>query len=522
GLVPLAGGGLAVAAAVAAGAGFRAIEVPAAAGETDDVAYVAGLVPFDQNEAGRGFRTAAEQFARVATLPPAPIGPNGRPRRVGERVEQIRSGGVAADDKELAEWVAAVYEMDRGPALPPGAVVAPAAPTWYESVAAAADPAHPVGLFEHPLVTPTTAGSPTLENGRAMGIVVLGHGVFRQAAGDPATFPDDLRAALALARSMRNGSITTALHRGNDLTAVGLAAAARWLARLDGRPDLARRALDEVLRDERAVMTRLLPDGTVVRADVPAAGWGAPFDPTPHQLADRYVVREQMKAPSQWLPGLVTPPGKDREAANPEVDLVSFAWSVPWERERTRRLVAYGLEPGHADGYRRLTRGRPGAALLTVRAAGANELRATDIFLRACRRGLAAQLAVRLYLHDRGVAPPDLSALVAGGYLPAVPPDPFSPTGAPFGYRVPAADETLPPNPPPSPNPAATPGPAAPGMNVVVRAQPPVPVRAGQPIIWSVGPDGADDGGRSAPLVVAAPARANDLVFLVPLPPGKP
>ena len=122
-------------------------------------------------------------------------------------------------------------------------------------------------------MTQTTAGSPTLETARAMAAVVLGHGVYRQAAGDPAAFPDDLRTVLALARSMRNGSITTALHKGDDVTRLALVAAGRWLARLDGRPDLARRVLAEVLRDERAALSRVLPDGTVARAEFRDAGW---------------------------------------------------------------------------------------------------------------------------------------------------------------------------------------------------------------------------------------------------------
>jgi hypothetical protein len=339
-----------------------------------------------------------------------------------------------------------------------------------------------------------------------MGVVLLAHGMYRQAAGDPAAFPDDLGTALALARSMRNGGVTAALHRGNDLTALSLAAATRWLGRVgDDRPDLLRTALDEVLRDDRAVMTRFLPDGGLARADVPPAGWGEPFDPLPHQLADRFVVREQMRAPTQWLPAQLTPPGKDKEAANPAVELVAFAWSVPWERERTRRLVAFGLEPGHGDEYRALTRGRPGAALLNVRPAAATELTSTDLFLRACRRALAVELAARLYRARHGAFPPDLAALAAGGFLPAPPPDPYSPTAAPLGYRVPAADESLPPEPPPG-----------------NRGPQPVRVAAGQPVVWSVGPDQIDGGGRSAPVAAVMTAPAGDLVFLVPLPPGPP
>ncbi|MBN9519102.1 hypothetical protein J0H58_11380 [bacterium] len=376
------------------------------------------------------------------------------------------------------------------------------------AAAAAADPALAVGLFDHPLLTRSTAGTPTLETGRAMAVVMLGHGLLQQADGDPAALPDDLRTALAVARSMRNGSITASLHKGNELTVLATATATRWLTRLgDDRPDLVREVLDEILRDERAVMTRVLPGGTVARAETPATGWGEPFDAVPHQQADRFVVREQMKAPTMWLPGLVTPPGRDRDAPNPEVDVVAFAWSVPWERERTRRLVAFGLDPAHADAYRRLTRGRPGAGLATVRPAAPGELAAADQFVRACRRGLLVQLAARLYRRDRGAFPPDLPALVAAGFLPAVPPDPYSPTGEPLRYRVPATDETLAPHP--------APGGARP-------VSPPAEVKAGQPVTWSIGPDGLDDGGRSHPVVHNAPSRAVDLVFLVPLPPTAP
>jgi hypothetical protein len=483
-----------------------------------------GLITFQENETGRLFRAAAEQYARAGGMPVNPR-PGARPYKLAEQVEQLRGGGFDGTKPELGEWVQAVYDADRAvPAPAPPGAIGPGAPqpvpgpadaamparpavaeAWYAQALAAADPAQPVAIFEHPRLTPTTAGSATLEHGRGMAVVVLSHGLYRQTAGDPAAFPADLRTGLAVARSLRNGSITAALHRGNDVTALALAATARWLSRVDGRPELVRGVLDEVLRDERAVMTRVLPDGTTRKAELVTTGWGEPFDQLPHQLADRYVVREQMKDPSGWLPQLVTPPGRDKNAPNPEVDLVAFAWSVPWERERTRRLVAYGLEAEYADDYRRLTRGRPGAALLAVRPAGSGELAGLDRFLRACRRGLAVSLACRLYHHDRGSYPPDLAALVPA-YLPDVPPDPYSPAGAALRYRVPAEDEYLP---------EPTVGAAGKG------APPPTRVRAGQPVVWSVGPDGVDGGGRTAPFVISTATRATDLVFVVP-PPARP
>jgi hypothetical protein len=505
GLGPLVGGAGAVLLAAAAGVGFRAVQVPDTGGGADDYAYVVALPPFEKNEAGRGFRAAAEQFARVSLLAP-PAG-TGR-RRAAERVEQFRASGFAADDKELVDWVAAVYELDRPP-TPPGAAPPPPPPreqTWHGFAALTAEQAGAVGLFEHPLVTKTAAGSPTLENGRVMAGVILARGVYRQAAGDPAAFPDDLATALAVSRSMRNGSVVSALARGDDVTRLALSATRSWLARLDGHPDLLRRVLDEWLRDERAVMTRIRPDGTVAAAELPAAGWGAPFDPLPYVLAERHVLREQMKAPTEWLPDLLTPAGKDREAANPAVDLVAFGWSVPWERERTRRLVAYGLDPDHADDYRRLTRGRPGAGLMNLRNLAPGDLAGQDQFTRTCRRALIVQLAARIYHHTNQAFPADPTALVAAGLLPELPPDPYS-AAAPLRYRLPAADEVLPAS-PPQPTPGTGAG----------RQPPPVTVRAGQPVVWSVGLNGTDEGGLNLPVALSVPPRGADLVFVTPLP----
>ena len=72
----------------------------------------------------------------------------------------------------------------------------------------------------------------------------------------------------------------------------------------------------------------------------------------------------------------------------------------------------------------------------------------------AWRRMAATALAIRLYQLDHGQRPADLAQLVPE-YLPAVPLDPFNPTGGPLRYR-----------------PAATP-----------------------PILYSVHEDGVDDGG---------------------------
>ena len=85
--------------------------------------------------------------------------------------------------------------------------------------------------------------------------------------------------------------------------------------------------------------------------------------------------------------------------------------------------------------------------------------RAVQFHFRALtsRRLAATGLAIRLYEIDHGHRPHTLNELVPD-YLPAIPLDPFSPDGAPIGYR-PDADP---------------------------------------PVLYSVGDDGVDDGGEFA------------------------
>lgn len=487
---------------LAAGIGYRVVEIPDERGAEEDIRYVAGLVQFDSNEAGRWFRTAAEQYARIAGLGAPGVdrgaGTTARRNRMEDSVERIPIYGFSANDLEVNAWLAHVYSVDF-----PHAVEGREAP-WYTLAEMAAR--LPTGLFEHPQITSTATDKITLENGRRMAVVILAHGLQQQAAGDPAALASDLRTVLALGRNMRNGSIVVALMQGTAVTRTALMATDRWLEQLRGRPDLLRAALDAVLEDERALPTRILSDGQVLRAEIPKDDLQIPFDPTPHLLAEQYVVREMMKAPNQWLPEQITPMGGDREVTTPVTDLVSFAWSVWWERERTRRLVGLGIETGNGPKYHRLARGRPGAALLTVRVPAAADLVNLDKELRVYRRAIAIKLAVRLYMAEKGATPADLSSLVVAGYLPHAPIDPYS--DRPFQYRV---------------SPGEFFGPPLRGMGgASIGPTPTVAVsqaKPGQPVIWSVGPDVKDQGGRSLPLVPGNPSRAEDLVFLVPLPP---
>jgi hypothetical protein len=336
------------------------------------------------------------------------------------------------------------------------------------------------GMYETPqLVSSTAVTAAGLDNARRMAVAFLARGLQLQSAGDPAAFVPAFRTTVVLARNMRNGGGLLGLVAGLELERTALAAADRWLERLTGRADL------------------LLAVSRIAAA----ADDLTPFDPRPHVLADRYVIRNQMQATNQWLLANLTVSTASVEQAAAEVDLVAFAWSVPWERERTRRLVGHAPDSGPGSDLHTFVTGRPGASLL-ARNRSAADMADNDVQLRVTRRVAILKAAVRAYQAERGVPPAALTDLVATGYLARLPEDPFT-EGRPFGYRV-SVGETL-----RGPARAASPG------------RPPdeaylVPVEAGRVVLWSVGVDGIDQGG----LVPPGGPRALDLVFLVPPPAG--
>ena len=118
------------------------------------------------------------------------------------------------------------------------------------------------------------------------------------------------------------------------------------------------------------------------------------------------------------------------------------------------------------------------------------------------------RLALRLHQIERGSLPADLSALVAAGHLPAVPTDPYD--GNAIRYRISPGEELRPPS-----TTSAT------QVIPVSTKDETVRVRAGQAILWSVGQNGTDEGGRQIPINPMTFGRTDDLVFLVPLPPAE-
>ncbi len=490
---------------MAGGIIYRMIEVPDGIGGEDDIRYVAALVPFDANDGGRQFRTSAERFAQAAgpgtAVRNTTRSNDGMVRRVEDELEHVPLLGLPENAADMDEWLDLVFRNSGSPMRTMEET------PWFYLAAEATR--RPIGHFDHPQVSGAATSRMVLENARRMAVVLVARGLQKQADGEPGVFVDHLRVILALSRSLRNGSIISSLLRGNEAARSGFHGTSIWLAGPGLSPTDLRRALEVLLEDDRALPTRILPDGRVAWATIPGTYEEVPFDPRPHLLAERYVLRELQKAPNQWLPGQLTAQQGQKDLVETESDLIEFAWSVPWERERTRRLAGLGLEPGSRKEYQRLTRGRPGFALLASRTPTPNDLIDFDQQLRLLRRVTILRVAIRLHQIEKGTTPGALTDLVGAGYLKRIPLDPYS--LRPLLYRI-SAGESL--HSPFFEDRRRGPRPGGPGGSGPTPL-PEVRVEPGQPLIWSVGQNRRDDGGTNNPQIPGAPFRGHDLVFLV-------
>ena len=320
-----------------------------------------------------------------------------------------------------------------------------------------------------------------------MAIALLVRGL-QQQAKQPDEFPQRLRTVLALGRTLRNGSIVASLLMGVEIERAALLAIDRWLERLP---------LDS---PRSRALIKLVASAEPTEA----------FDPAVHFLAERHVLREGMKSPAQWLPVLLATPGANPEATATEVDLVGLAWAVPWERERTRRVVAMGFEQGIPSSLSTVS-GRPGLGLIIARIRSPRDLVDLDRLLATHRRAAILKLALRAYRAEWGYYPETLAALENADYLPRAPRDPYRPD-QPFGYRLSQPGEVL-----ANPTRLASDRGGGVGVGVPAGAET-LRLAPGRPILWSIGPDGIDQEGKSLPAgLMLGQARPADLVYLVPV-----
>jgi hypothetical protein len=434
---------------------------------------------------------------------------SGRRLRPEEKIERVPYLGWPANDPTLEAWLDRVFSVKSA---------AGEDPSWHALVEAALQ--RPVGIFEHPQKIGTFGVAKNLvEYARQMSVAMLARGLQLQAHGDSAAFIAQFHAVLYLVQSMRNGSAVACLEMGNTIERVALLALDRWIEYLVQQQNVWLRTATAPIPPplDPALAAQFEAAASVSQAHLlkPAIALlesfdkTEPFDSSRQYFVERHIIREALKAPGDWLPQLLALPPDNMGGTDPIVDLVSLAWTVPWEKERTRRLVGLGYET-HPPNDDKLLRGRPGMSLF-IRNRTPADLAESDRQICTNRRAGILKLALRAYRVERGHFPdpdmPDsLNELITAGYLRRALPDPYD-TNRGFGYRISKKGEILK-------------QPARAQSERIMIAQDPAEweVLPGQAIIWSVGPDRTDQGGNNPPgPIVVIQGREYDIVYLVPI-----
>jgi hypothetical protein len=452
-------------------------------------------------------RMAAEACARQATLlanrydqPPRTSRESaGRRQQLEERLDNaLRLGWpTPQEDPALNEWLEALFREAAPPSSSPAAPTSSAWPALAHQAAR-----HPAGIYEYPQLLAGTTTSTTYNNARRLAAVLLGRGLQLQSQAQPDRFPDQLHACLGLIRHLRNAAPLQGFYTALDVERLTLSAVDRWLeAECSPSPQALQQAAQLLEHHDRLT---------------------APthhFDPTPYFLAERYLLREALNAPSQWLGSYLGLNPSSLEQDPPEVEAILLAWAVPWERERTRRIVGLGLESGlrHDPVY---LYGRPGFSLILGRMRNPTEMQEHERYIRTLRRVACIRLATLHYHRQFQHYPPNLDTLLRHHLLQSLPADPYAPQAQPLRYRLVQAEVTtdegrrgeLLRNPPPALN-----------QRYLLQGTASLPaelfVPAGEPLLWSVGPDQVDQGGRNVPISSTFNiGRPPDLVFLIAIP----
>lgn len=355
----------------------------------------------------------------------------------------------------------------------------------------------PPGLIHDP--RKLTLSSPAyFDATRAAAELLAARGLQMQKRGRPEVFVTNLETSLALVRNLGGAGwgMETAIELGQ------MTALMRWL---------------ENLGDDGPLLRRVLAALQKHRAEVPATV------SEPRFLA-YLIAKKSLERPGEFLEATLPRPHRlDVEPA-----LVEVAAGLPWERARLDRQVRHLLAP--PDGEPRLQIPWRRDAAWNLGVTGSKQ---TTPPRRWCRLdGMTQVVAIRLYQAEKGKLPATLAALVPD-YLPSLPQDPFA--SKEYGYRLSKGEkialhveqqvggEAGPDGAPPMVGGGAGPGEPPPKMPdadepVVAPVEPTIAVRSGQGVLWSVGEDRGDDGGKRQGPEYEGCKQGEDVIFVVPLP----
>jgi hypothetical protein len=478
---------------------LRIAEVPEVAEPADFPAFVAGLPTPEKNEGGRLTRSACsrvEELSKQWRMKRAnqPLLPGDGPAPLTDETLQGQAGEVLRRGwPDGVPWLA-------------GALDEVFAEDWWKRLAEAAR--KPVGVVEDPRELTVLSPMRTLEPARLAGMLLPARALqLQKMKNDPAAFVDHLAISLALVRNMQNQAPWPPASLAAAIEGMQMRALDRWLEQLDGRHDLLARVAALLAEQEESL----------------------PVDDHEQKLADYLIALNSLDRLGEWLPSSLPSPGSDRQI--PVAALVEGAWRLPWEEARNRRIVrAMHWGPGTLGMDSPHSRLLWNLGAMDWRRSGGGQhrhhLRAADFAAREL------MVALRRFEAENGKPAERLAQLVPK-YLERIPSDPFD--GKAFRYRLSKGEMIVWPDddlaggaarqgaaaeqggaapaPPPAP-------PEAPGM----ADGPPGPmenlrtVPAGQGILWSVGVDGEDNGGKRHRTNRSPGRFGDDLIYLVPLP----
>jgi ABC-type transport system involved in multi-copper enzyme maturation permease subunit len=450
---------------LAAGFAFRVIEAPRQAEPFDRAALQARLGDPEQGRAGLKVREALREMKDRDVAPPNAGGGPGAFPAAGfrplppvsrEQLRQVVEQGWAAATPAVQKWLDVA-----------------AADPWPGQLAEATRMAP--GVFINP--NDEATGRTDAADCRRAAELLTARALQLQARGGDEAALEQLLTVLALSRHLRHQAPGYAYLEGVEVERVALLGLDHWLNRVGAQPKLLRRALEALKVHESGV------------------------PPVEEALAAEYL---------RFRAGLGT---KSRAGTATGVDTEALLMQSPWEAERARRLtdavfagrlrmarseevVPQSGDETFADWLPEPGGGREGLERLVRSSWLGGSFPATAPLQRAaqlgqCRaRAARIQTALALYQAEHGEAAASLNKLE-----PGLPNDPYS--HQPFVYRVSQGERI-------------TWSRQLPGGGVeAVREIP-----AGWGVLWSVGPDGKDDGGVRQWEGGAGDGR--DMIFLVP------
>lgn len=435
-------------AAVWTGAGlwYRAIEVPPVPEEMNVAVWLATLPDPAGDETGRLTRQAllevGQRRSELNERPTRPLFPQsegGPPFDFNHQLSHVLNEGWPGGEPELSGWLDRMFDN-----------------RWPNELAHAAEGPPGIVLDARQLSEPVRDPLLITGNIRLAAELLAVHGLRQQARGDHRAMAKDLRTGLALTRNLRYRAPGVGWFASRETESTLLFGLLRWMERVRNRREALRATL-EVLREHDL---------------------RCPRNPDVAAPANYLMALNSMPRPQGWL--VLAFRDRRHGATEPDRNVVSafaFLLQAPWERARQVRIFGWLLAPGRS----REVAGYLGWPWDEFPSAFWTSLQDHDATAQTIERARLLQVALRLYRAEKGHEAPSLQALVPQ-YLSAVPADPLDPTGHAFRYRL-SAGETIPMGWTVDPK-------TGKGRTDGRR------IRKGQGILWSVGRDGRDDGGR--------------------------